>query len=1366
MRSYILITPAKLVFVAVLVFSGIAQGTEVEMSFRGPCGAGWPSEQAVVDSGANAGEIITDCIPGDYRLAIVSVMGPTKTLIRGLHSFERGFGTTSGIFLTTTGAIDPTSLPTRNPIVDLPLPDVSLTTEPVGHADPAAGRGPGPSVFLIDVDRGTGERPNPEFLRLYPVFTGFEEGYRDASCPHACPPDNLLAIVPLQGVPLRPDTLYAAVVTNRVTDDRTEEPLRRNAVLSALIEHVHDPSASPRPAGITNRALAAYRNAIDALEIGVSDSYNGPAAFSSIVGLTVFKTGDPTAGFRRVVEAALSDPAVDTRLNFPLLLDPASPEEHLRKHYYDLEFLIEGEPDPVLGSLVAGEFVPGSLVMDDLDVRWHANWDVSARSGEGPGVFEEFCVFMSTISMPVYQRGPLGHHCEGAPCDLPVDHGQWIFDREGNPEIQETHRHVRIYVTLPRKPMPENGYPVVVFSRAGGGGEVPLVNRGPTYESPPDTVPALHFARAGWAAVQIDDPVGGWRRGLYDKTGPFEFCGNCYEPKWELGGENNARFDAQNLAATRDNIRQAALELVILAAKALPKISNAEDYPFDASQCTVRLPPPAGNGICTFSSDGNDPLFSTDAPGPRGIWSDCPTTDIPGPSQVRFDLDRIAYMGHSVGAHLGPLVLSAVDPRDDPREQLPIYRMGILSGASGSMLNNVLYKWLPNTSILFGEGYHSLRWVAGSHFMLGHRIAGTHEMQLNFFQYGQELADPPVYSRIIADRLWGGPDARPDRQYVLQFQGILDHYITPPIANAANLSLGLHLGVNDANPAGRDTDLATYDDRTSTGFPRWIDPTNGPFPNGSDYSTFMPYSDVIDYAAWGSDPSIGEVGGDLVTLPVEGRSALVQLDNGPLKLIDRPGVCHHDLGVYPGCLAGVLISHGRYPGYPLLDGHEVVFQSLQPKQQYQCFLETSLRGQPIIKDTSPTGNDYTTCCSHAPDVSGEALLSTCSECTARVCAASPECCSSSWGPECVAAARCRCSSPGDLPPKIQVPGDLHFPDTCGGSSSYATLDVCNTGDGDLCVDPIVSSDAQFAVSEPTGGYPVSVGPDFCFPFQASFDPASTGAQSATLTIHSTDSSSPSTNVQALGSGTEQNIEVTGSTDFGVTSAWSPAEKTVTVCNMGGCNLEVASAVIDCVDFSLVTDPLPVDLPAGSCIDLVVEFTPALPGPKSCRLTINSDDPHTPSVVRTLSARTPPFFSLHAGLVDPHGALSAVADSGSTIQLDFVKPITPKWAWDVRLGHSRFDGRPGVADTKLWSLSANARFMFNPAAAARLFLNGGLGLYQFDPGEFEGGGNLGLGLNVPVGGRFAFEATYNYHSAFTAAPNQAFDQLQLGFLVSF
>jgi hypothetical protein len=350
-------------------------------------------------------------------------------------------------------------------------------------------------------------------------------------------------------------------------------------------------------------------------------------------------------------------------------------------------------------------------------------------------------------------------------------------------------------------------------------------------------------------------------------------------------------------------------------------------------------------------------------------------------------------------------------------------------------------------------------------------------------------------------------------------------------------------------------------------------------------------------------------------------------------------------------------------------------------------------------------------------------------------------------------------------PQIQVPGGVALGDVCVGSKSTGTLNVCNTGRDDLIVNSITSSDPRFSV-KPSAGYPVTISHDFCFPFQVVFDSTATGSQSATLTIASNDTGTPKVMAQVSGTGTEPDIRVTGSTDFGVTSAWRPAEKTVSVCNTGGCNLSVTAASTSCAEFTTINNPFPAMVRPGACLDLVVRFHSTLYGPKSCDLKIASNDPGTPLVSRTLTARTPPFFSLHAGLVHPHGSLSSFAKQGSTFNLGFVEPFTPKWAWDIRLGRSRFDGRAGHPDTDLSTLSANAKLTLNPAAPVRLFLNGGLGLYHFTPGDFEGGGNLGIGLNVPVGPRFALEGTYNYHSAFTASPKLNFSQLQLGLLISF
>jgi hypothetical protein len=351
-------------------------------------------------------------------------------------------------------------------------------------------------------------------------------------------------------------------------------------------------------------------------------------------------------------------------------------------------------------------------------------------------------------------------------------------------------------------------------------------------------------------------------------------------------------------------------------------------------------------------------------------------------------------------------------------------------------------------------------------------------------------------------------------------------------------------------------------------------------------------------------------------------------------------------------------------------------------------------------------------------------------------------------------------------PHIQVAGALAFGNVCAGASGAQTLNVCNTGVDDLVVDSITSPTPRFRVSDPSAGFPVTISHDFCFPFQVRFEPLTAGPDSASLSIRSNDVDHPETVVAVRGAGTAGDIRVTGSTDFGVVSAWSAAERTVEVCNAGTCPLQVFGAATDCSDFTIGANPLPASVAEGSCLGVVVAFTPQTPGRKICRLTIASADPDTPAVTRILTARTPPAFSLHAGLATPHGVLASTATQGSTVNVDFVYPVRPRIAWDARLGFTRLDGRNAQPDTRIWHAGANVKYTINPAAPVRVFLNGGPGLYHFDPGAFRGGLNLGLGLNVPAGPRFAFEATYNHHWALTSSPTLRFGQVQAGVLVSY
>ena len=287
--------------------------------------------------------------------------------------------------------------------------------------------------------------------------------------------------------------------------------------------------------------------------------------------------------------------------------------------------------------------------------------------------FDDYCVFESTVDMPVYQTG-----------EPPFDDGGGTFAWDAGAPVLQGYETARVVLTIPRGEPPEEGWPAVVFSRTGGGGERPLVDHGPadadgTIE--PGSGVARDFAAVGWAGVSVDGPHGGLR----NITG---------------GDEQFLMFNILNPGAMRDNVRQSALELALV--------------PDTVSQFMV--------------SDG------------CVGW---------------LDPDRLVLMGHSMGATIAPLALANAD-----------YKGGILSGAGGSWIHNIVHKQKPL----------EVRPIAEA--MLDHPGLTEHHPTLSVVQWGGESADPPVYGHLI--------DVP-----ILQIQGIVDHYILPPMTNAMALALGL-----------------------------------------------------------------------------------------------------------------------------------------------------------------------------------------------------------------------------------------------------------------------------------------------------------------------------------------------------------------------------------------------------------------------------------------------------------------------------------------------------------------------------------------------------------------------------------------------
>ncbi len=227
-------------------------------------------------------------------------------------------------------------------------------------------------------------------------------------------------------------------------------------------------------------------------------------------------------------------------------------------------------------------------------------------------------------------------------------------------------------------------------------------------------------------------------------------------------------------------------------------------------------------------------------------------------------------------------------------------------------------------------------------------------------------------------------------------------------------------------------------------------------------------------------------------------------------------------------------------------------------------------------------------------------------------------------------------------PQIQVPANLDFGTSCSGASVAQVLDVCSTGTENLVVQNILSDDLQFSVTAPSSGFPVTISPDFCFPFDAVFTPASLGDQSATLTVLNDDPANPAVSVQAIGTVDAPAMTATMQADgnFGDVAVGDRKILNLEVLNQGStCDLAVANIARTAgdLDFSFagLANGLtfPVTLPPGSNLDLPIQFEPVDFNPKSATFRLTTDDPDdSPVDFDVLGDSPPPEISVSGDLI--------------------------------------------------------------------------------------------------------------------------------------
>jgi hypothetical protein len=207
--------------------------------------------------------------------------------------------------------------------------------------------------------------------------------------------------------------------------------------------------------------------------------------------------------------------------------------------------------------------------------------------------------------------------------------------------------------------------------------------------------------------------------------------------------------------------------------------------------------------------------------------------------------------------------------------------------------------------------------------------------------------------------------------------------------------------------------------------------------------------------------------------------------------------------------------------------------------------------------------------------------------------------------------------------KLLIADAGDFGNVCMGSFVDKPLTLINSGQCRMTITNISSSSpSDFQVPQVSPSYPVTIGAGCSLKVPIRFQPASFGPNSATITITSDDPASPLT-IDVSGNVPSGKLAVTGTTCFGGVKACCPAERTLSICNVGDCNLHVTSVAFKRKNrhWKLINNPFPATLHPGSCLGVLIRYKADERCPRCMELVIASDDPNTPAKILDVMAYT-------------------------------------------------------------------------------------------------------------------------------------------------
>lgn len=277
---------------------------------------------------------------------------------------------------------------------------------------------------------------------------------------------------------------------------------------------------------------------------------------------------------------------------------------------------------------------------------------------------EDFCVLKAMWTVPGLQRGAI-------PFALPLAGGRITYGDDGAPEVAY-YRDTPVVITVPKAPMPDDGFPLVLYHHGTGGDADQIWNRGLTLR---DAQGNETLTKSGSVAEVA--AIRGWAGAGMGGHFGAEHQASLPVMNWVFGGialpMNIVQYNFLNPQAMRDSLLQQLAERVLfrrmvkqaqLSPALCPQAAVAAG---DAIRFDQNMEVVMGQSLGSFTASAQ---ASMDPDPVRGLI-------VTGAGTYNIDLVmQITALGNGdkpLGASLGPAFFGAHDFAQDPFH--PLYAL-------------------------------------------------------------------------------------------------------------------------------------------------------------------------------------------------------------------------------------------------------------------------------------------------------------------------------------------------------------------------------------------------------------------------------------------------------------------------------------------------------------------------------------------------------------------------------------------------------------------------------------------------------------------------------------------------------------------